>query len=255
MEQSQICDVFAEFVQKKSKYTNCYFTTEELRKKCSEERISGEIRNGSLLIWIQKEGHARLHFIGDDFNWTEGLRFPGEETTEIRIVTKDGLGEYDLSGKLNVKEMIQYMRYRQGGFKEADLASGIETEFCTPEDIPVIRRMLNKTFTFTDDPPSEEELAAFIQNKAVICLRDGEELMGAVTFEEKGKISHVRNIFVRDRYRQCGVGRKLLLSYFCLHKDFKGFIVWCKMANLPARKLYESVGYTGDNLYDYIFLC
>lgn len=256
MENRKIHEVYMDFIREKKRYTNCYFTIGELQKMCSEKKVSVEMRKGSLLIWVQEGGYRKLYFAGDDFNWTGDFQIHENELVVIEIVAKDDLGEYDFSKKLECKEIIQYTRFRRGKFDEPDSLLKADMDFCMPEDIPVIRHMLDNNFsTIGDYIPTEDELRQFVLNGAIICQRDGRNMMGYIIFEDKGKTSYIRNICVDERYRGKGVGKQLMASYFYMHRNFKGFTLWCKTTNTIALRLYKLGGYYSETLHDFIFIC
>lgn len=253
----QVNEVYADFIREKKKFTNCYFTIEEFRKQCLNKQIWAEIRKGSLLIWQQECGYKKLYFVGNDLCWIDDFHTSEIETVAIEIVTKGELEEYDLRKRMKCKDVIQYTRFRRGGFPEPDKLLEEVVEYCTEEDIPDIRYMLDTNFSVIGDYiPSDTELRAFIQNEAVICLRDVRNIMGYVIFEDKGRTSYIRNICVSEKYRRKGIGGKLMSVYFYMHKDFKGFTLWCKTTNKPALKLYTNGGgYSNEDLHNYIFIC
>ncbi len=239
----QVNEIYAEFIRKKKKYTNCYFTIEELREQCSEKQFWTEMRKGSLLIWQQECGYKKLYFVGDDFCWINDFQVTETETVVIEIVTKGGLGEYDISKKMECKDVLQYTRFRRKGFSEPNKLPEEDAEYCTEMDIPAIRYMLETNFSAIGDYiPSDAELRAYIQNRLVICLRDERNIMGYIIFEDKGKTSYIRNLCVNKKYRSKEIGKKLMLAYFYMHKNFKGFTLWCKTTNDPALKLYTNWG-------------
>ncbi|RHW38103.1 GNAT family N-acetyltransferase [Neobacillus notoginsengisoli] len=81
---------------------------------------------------------------------------------------------------------------------------------------------------------------------------DGEKLAGVVTLvrEAKSKLSHRANIFamyVAPEYRRAGVGKKLLAEAIRKAKQLEGvthLYLSVTSTNLPAKKLYESIGFT-----------
>ena len=257
MASRQADEIYTEFIRKKRRYTNCYFTIEELRKQCSEKQVWAEIKKGSLLIWQQECGYKKLYFMGDDFCWTNDIHTPETETVAIEIVTKGEAGEYDFRKRIKCKEVIQYTRFRRGGFTETDELQEEGAEYGTEEDIPAIRHMLDTNFSAIGDYiPTDDELRAFIQSKSVLCLRDGRNVAGYVIFEDKGKTSYIRNICVDKEHRGKGTGKRLMSAYFYMHRDFKGFTLWCKTTNEPALKLYTcGGGYLNEGLHNYIFIC
>lgn len=241
----ELQELYADVIQEKRKYTNCYFTMEELRRQCSKDKVSAEMKKGSLLIWVREDGYKKLYFTGNDLNWTEGFPVHERESVVIEIVTKGDLGEYDFSKRMKCQEVIQYTRFRRGGFAEPDSLSEADIEFCVAEDIPVIRHMLYTNFSVIGDYiPTDDDLKDFVSNGKIICQRDGRNIKGYVIFEDKGKTSYIRNICVDKGYRGKGVGKQLMAAYFYMHRDFKGFTLWCKTTNTPALKLYKWGGTT-----------
>lgn len=257
MESRQIYEIYAEFIRKKRKYTNCYFTPEELQEECREKKSRIENKEGSLLIWIREHEYTKLYFSGDDFGWTNVFGVPENEVVAIEIVTKGDPGEYDFSKKIKCREVIQYTRFRRNGFAEPDNLHKTEPEYCSLNDLSEIRQMLDTNFSpIGDYIPDDVGLNTFIQNKSIICLRNGANLKGYLIFEDKGKTSYIRNVCVDNGYRGKGVGKELMSAYFYMHRDFKGFTLWCKTTNGPAINLYTKVGgYHNEDLHDYIYIC
>lgn len=254
MENIRIQKLYDDFVRRKMKYTNCYFTSGQLQEECARKKYSIEIIEGSLLIGIQEDGYTKLYFTGDDFNWTKVFHVPENEVVTIEVVTKGVPGEYDFSRKMKCNEVIQYTRFRRSGLSAHDKFPEVSAEFCSPDDFPEIRRMLDAYFSAIGDRiPGDAEIGTLIQNRSVICLRDGTGLKGYLIFEDKGKTSYIRNVCIKPEYRGKGAGKELMSAYFYIHRDFKGFTLWCKTTNEPAINLYTKWGGTAMRTSTIIF--
>lgn len=73
----------------------------------------------------------------------------------------------------------------------------------------------------------------------------GGEVVGFVDYEAEGSTLHVHGIAVKDGYRGLGIGKKLLWQVIQDARNFrmKRVRLMTLEDNVPARRLYESLGF------------
>ena len=72
-----------------------------------------------------------------------------------------------------------------------------------------------------------------------------ERVIGFICFRIVADESELLNVCVHPRYRQLGIGRKLMQFYtdFCREKKIKSFYLEVNAVNQPALRLYELFSY------------
>ncbi len=253
----QIYHLYTEAIQKKYRYSNCYFQPQRFEEWLKEDAVSCYSFENSIIFLLNETDHIKVFFMSDDFEWINNFKIIVENIQNIyviEIVTKGDPECYDLSTKIRCREIIKYERLRNGG--EISESKTDEYFYCTEKDHKILREMMDSTFRpIGDHIPSDIELDGFIKSKSIIGIYDNESIAGFIIFEDTKKTSYVRMLCVNEKYRGKGIGNKLMQCYFSIHKDFKSFTLWCRADNTPALNLYiNKWNYKKENLYNYIFI-
>lgn len=253
----QIYLIYSEVLKIRKKFSNCYFQPDELEKWIFEDRIVCYTSGDAVILLLKENDYVKIYFTSDDFEWLSDfmkIRNSSPDDYVIEVVSKGDLEDYDFSTKIHCKKVINYERLRGSGVIIDN--SYEEFCYCTEEDYGNLRTMMDSTFNKIGDRiPTDEELRHFIETKSIIGIRDGKMLAGFLIFEDTKKTSYVRMICVNEACRGKGIGKKLMMSYFSEHRDFKGFTLWCRMDNEPALSLYmKRFDYKRENLYNRIYI-
>ncbi|MBR6824925.1 MAG: GNAT family N-acetyltransferase, partial [Oscillospiraceae bacterium] len=100
--------------------------------------------------------------------------------------------------------------------------------------------------TLTGCVPSREEWDELCSRGQVLSL-----FGGLLHYETKGKITELRHLAVAEDCRRQGLGRYLVGAY--LNRCGSSLSrVWTGEENLPARKLYDSLGYASDGWHSVV---
>lgn len=248
--------IYSDNIANKNNYTNCYFSPVIIERWLIQGIMTLYRYEGNgFVIAVEKYNYISIYFNTNDFDWIKYLKSINKEYDKIviEIVSKKYDNPYDINSRLTYSSMKKYVRYRRKGVDSC--IKDYPAEYCTLDDIPYIEMMLKSSFdVIGDDIPSREELKNLIDNSSVICIKNSNILCGYIIFEDKGKTSYIRNVCVREDMRGQHISEKLMDMYLYLHREYKGFSLWCRADNYPAIKLYERYGYEGEGLYNNIYI-
>lgn len=233
-------------IESRYRYKNCYFQIAELDGWARDGLVRGYVIDGGLLIMKRENGFEKLYFLSNEMKWMARLQDIKKalqiDSLVIEIVSRGEVNEYDVATYTTVQDVIRYDRMKSVG-KRVELSERAVDCFCEESDFETIRAMMDETFNpIGDYIPSDEELRGFISSRSVICERDESRVVGFIIFEDKKKTSYIRMVCVDERYRGHHLGRKMLDNYFALHRDYKGFTLWCRSDNIAAKSLYRDGG-------------
>lgn len=253
-----IYDAYMQAISEKRKLSNCYFNSKDFSHWYDKREIIAYGDSENLILSVPEVGYRKIYFLANNWKWEKDIsRLDlGRGQKAIEIIGWEELGEYDLSRRIKCKKILNYVRLRMTKASEIDMNLE-KVDYCRMEDISRLKNLIKETF----DPvgaylPENEELMFLIENSAIICIRNtDEEVVGFLIFEDKAKTTYVRMVCICQKYRGQGMGKRLLLTYLNMHKDFKNFTLWCRTDNKAALKLYTDVGgYCCENFYNYVFV-
>lgn len=246
MEVDDLPSQYRAAIENRYQYNNCYFQIAELDGWARDGLVRGYAIESGLLISKREKDFEKLYFLSDSMKWMGGMQDIKKalqtDSLVIEIVSRGESNEYDIGKYTPVQEVIRYDRMKSVG-KRVELNERATNCFCEKSDFETIRTMMDGTFNpIGDYIPSDEELRGLISSQSVICERDESRVVGFIIFEDKKKTSYIRMVCVDKRYRGRHIGRKMLDNYFALHRDFKGFTLWCRSDNIVAKSLYSDGG-------------
>ena len=253
-----VYDRYIEAIERRFIYSNCYFQKEDLNEWIKEGLVQCYCSEDCFVLVLQKCGFIKLYFLSNSFDWTSKLneikKHAGDSEIAIEIVTRGKLDDYDLRRYCLFKKVIQYDRLRSKGIEINEKDE--HPSYCKQADFMQLRVMMDENFSSIGDYiPSDKELEGLLDGQNVICVKDRDKVEGFIIFEDKGKTSYVRMVCINKDSRGRGLGERLMKMYFAIHREYKGFTLWCKSDNVPAMRLYEKVGqYSDEDIHNYVFV-
>lgn len=255
VEIDNIPDTYINALRKRMKYSNCYFTLDEVSKMVKEKNVMAyESIEAFVLIVIEQE-IANIFYMSNSWMWLNFISVIDKFLYKkvVHIVKKGDLIEKNEFLNSGFRLYKEYIRLRKIG--NECIEPHFDYRHASDEDYESIKKMIETSFEVIGDKiPSKEELIMFIAEKNIIVLEDSNIVQGFVIFEDKGKTSYIRMICVNKICRGMGIGKKLMLAYLFEHRHFTVFTLWYRTDNKIALQMYKQFGYSDDNLVDYIFL-
>ncbi|MCM1157868.1 MAG: GNAT family N-acetyltransferase [Bacteroidales bacterium] len=246
---------YTEAVKCRRKFSNCYFSVQELQDKWQRQKITAYEAEETLLLVEKEERLNSLYYLSSSWDWF----LYGEEIKEkyqplvLSLVQRtESVEELPFLDK----GYAVYKTYQRLRRTENPLCRETgETDYCAEKDRGRLREMMDNTFdVFSDHIPTDEELDIWIKNDNIICMRIDGTVVGFIIFEDKGKTSYIRMVCIDREHRGNGMGNRLMDIYFRIHQDYKSFTLWYDMQNTAAYALYHRWGYEKENMYNLIFV-
>lgn len=165
--------------------------------------------------------------------------------TIAEVYGAQGFSEY--TSLFRMVRLCQPVRHdnfedRQVGFAEPTDASAI---------LAFMERLLDR---FAEQIPTLEDIQADIAGNHIMTVRHGVELGGLLIFETAGLTSTLRYWLVDGRYRDQGIGARLIKTLFHLCRSGKRIVLWVMGDNADAIAKYTHYGFQADGLVDRIMI-
>ena len=130
-----------------------------------------------------------------------------------------------------------------------------EVEFARPADVPQVEAFLDRLLDrFVDQIPSAHQLLALAEQSSVLMVRCSGEIGGVLVSENTRVTSILRYWYVDSRFRDRGVGGKLLRTFLHLSAARKRILLWVVAENHDAIAKYQHYGFVTESLTDQILL-
>ena len=125
-------------------------------------------------------------------------------------------------------------------------SSRFSLRLAEPRDLPVVAALQNACFDHTDAVPSRDELARAIDagNVCVLSPKGTDEILGSTMFERNKSRLFIRHLAVSPAHRREGIGAALMSSMIATLRPGENCVLWVKEDNIPALRLYETLGFT-----------
>lgn len=250
---NDILNSYKKIKKARKKYSNSYYSVNEIGEKCRECKLSAYETKTAFLIVEKQNQIDILYYFCDSWDWLEEIREIKKNHQRLVMSIVQRNREYDIQNyEYSVYKIYQRLRKNTN---TVDFENNIMTEYCTLEDTDTLKYMMENIFdVFCDHIPTNKELENFISQKNIICVRVESIVVGFLIFEDKEKTSYIRMICIDEKYRRKGLGNQLMNGYFKMHKEHKSFTLWYDINNTSAYSLYQKWGYEQEDMYNLIFV-
>lgn len=248
-----ILSKYKETRESKKKYSNLYYSVNEIVEKCRECKLSAYETKTAFLI-VEKQNYIDiLYYFCDSWDWLEEIKEIKKNHPRLVMSIVQKKSQYDIQNYgYSVYKIYQRLRKITNTVNFED---SIMTEYCTIEDTDTLKYMMENTFdVFSDHLPTNKELEDFISQKNIICVRIKNMVAGFLIFEDKKKTSYIRMICIDEKYRGKSLGNQLMHGYFKIHTEDRSFTLWYDINNTIAYSLYQKWGYEQEDMYNLIFV-
>ncbi len=99
-------------------------------------------------------------------------------------------------------------------------------------------------------PPLQRPLESYIKSTTTFFgYHNNDEIVGIIEVSSKQKITHINSLVVSPHFFRQGIGRELV-DYILQNFSSKVFTVETGLENIPASKLYTSLGFKEVSQWD-----
>lgn len=99
-------------------------------------------------------------------------------------------------------------------------------------------------------PPLQRPLESYIKSTTTFFgYHNNDEIVGIIEVSSKQKITHINSLVVSPHFFRKGIGRELV-DYILQNFSSKVFTVETGLENIPASKLYTSLGFKEVSQWD-----
>ena len=138
---------------------------------------------------------------------------------------------------------------------DAALAFDPEVSFAGDGDRDAVQSFLEDVLDpYRDRIPDADELAELIAARNILLIRRGAAVGGVLIFETTGLTSHLRYWYVNQRFRDKGIGARLIRTFLHLSSGGRRIILWVVSGNADAIAKYRHYGFQPESLVDWIMI-
>jgi len=119
----------------------------------------------------------------------------------------------------------------------------------------IIFLLKNNFDNIIDQIPNKSEISNLIKSgNALLSISEDKSLKGFLLYNKKNKTAILRYWFVLPKYRNLGVGTKLMKDFLGLNKDTRRLILWVAEHNTNAIKIYEHYGFVPEKIHNFVLI-
>jgi RimJ/RimL family protein N-acetyltransferase len=124
-----------------------------------------------------------------------------------------------------------------------------------PDDAPAVHSFLARLLDrYTEQLPEKDEIEASAAQGSLLVVRRGEDLGGILIFEATGQTSVLRYWFVNDRFRDQGIGARLIKTFFRICRGSRRIVLWVIADNHDSIAKYGHYRFQPEGLVDRVMI-
>ncbi len=232
----------------KGQRTNFFFSEEEVLLLVQKEKISRFDFDGGAYFFVKEEKFFRLfYFLEKDFN-PEVLPVLSEPIIleEVLLAKKERVPSAESWKKVGLHAYLE--RKRMYLIPKNLILEERKITFASENMMEDVFQLMNESFEpFSSALPTREELLEDILNQKILVSLDKQRLLGFLHFGDIKLGSMLWHIAVKPEARGLGVGENLLEDWIFTQKETaKKLLLWVRMDNPPALKMYDKFGFLPD---------
>ncbi len=219
---------------KKGVITNCFVSPGAYMHEIAEGRLFCDYSEDFLIFYFLRDDFYIMYFYAAN----ENAVFPHTDKKLICEVSDKNLKAAENN---SFKKTVTRVKYELLNNKSTFPSALRDFPSVAPEDV---FSLMSKSFDkYTAYLPTYSELCTDCEKKLIIPEFSGDTLSGALRFEQKGKNACIKHLCVDEKFRNAGIGKKLINKFLALSHD-KNCFVFTGEENTAARHLYESAGFS-----------
>lgn len=238
--------------------TNFYWDDNKHQYWIDEDKFLFEEHKNCILLLHNNQSFSNLFFIATDYDAVvSALQTINLDCTQvIDIVCKgDGISERNAFKSIGFKDYRSLYRMSHIGQMASDTILDSSVCYGRVEECNIINEVFQRDFDpICEQLPSLNEIEDFAKHNQILVIKDGESLCGFLIFEITGITWYLRYWYTSPRYRNKGIGAKLIKSALVLGKETKRQLFWVISDNENAIKRYEHYGFRREDMNDYVII-
>jgi ribosomal protein S18 acetylase RimI-like enzyme len=243
-------------------YITNFFPVKDKLKLWIDQETFYSKGTGSSVFFLRKEANFfHLYFCSDVDLLSEALNNFSAEVKATLVVDLIGR-QGEVNNLTSIFEKAKFSSYKlllrmvRIDQKSENIVKKVtETEFTKDNDALIVHNILKTKFdSYAEQIPSLEEIQNASKYNNIITIKINNQMAGFLFFEMTGYTSVIRYWFVADKFRQHGIGSKLMNAYFSESKQAKRHLLWVISDNDTAVQKYHHYGFTDDNLIDHVMV-
>jgi RimJ/RimL family protein N-acetyltransferase len=243
--------------------TNLYATPEAIGGWIARGSLKLDERLGGLVLLRRDQDFHHLYYAVPDRQTLEALLSdPGAPWRE-GTVTADLIGrESDLPRLVEAFRAGDFRRHASltrmcrmadpaipDDYQDPEVVNG------TLDDAHAVHAFLARLLDrHAEQLPEVDEIRASASSGRLLLVRRGKDLGGILLFDVAGFTSVLRYWFVNDRFRDQGIGARLIKTFFRTCRASKRIVLFVISENLDSIRKYEHYRFRPDGLVDHVMI-
>jgi RimJ/RimL family protein N-acetyltransferase len=243
--------------------TNIYATPEAINGWIARGALLLEERQGSLLLLRRDQDFHHLYYAAPDGTSLDRALSDDAASWRGGTVTVDLVGrEVDILPIVEAFRSAGFHRHASltRMFRMADPAApdthdDPEVVKATSTDAPAVHDFLARLLDpYAEQLPEVDELRTAASRGGLLLVRRGADLGGILFFETTGLTSVLRYWFVNDRFRDQGIGARLIKTFFRTCQSSKRIVLWVISDNHDSIAKYQHYRFRPEGLVDHVMI-
>ncbi|MGA8891047.1 MAG: GNAT family N-acetyltransferase [Anaeromyxobacteraceae bacterium] len=241
--------------------TNFYATPDIVDRWATRGSLRLLELEGAVLLLRRDQDFDHLSYAATDLpRLTEALRAPALAGDTL---TADLIGrESDLGRVVGAFETAEFHRHTSlvrltrmadpafpDDYSDSQVVSGRR------EDGPAVQAFLARLLDrFAEQLPEVDEIEAAAERGNLLLERRGADLGGVLLFEATGQTAVLRYWFVNDRFRDQGIGARLIKTFFRTCRSSRRIVLWVIADNHDSIAKYGHYRFRPEGLVDHVMI-
>ena len=253
--------LFKDKKKENRKYTNCYLSNSDLEDQFIKNQFDDIIvqPNGIFLLEKTRYNFSKLLFFSKDIKKIDWTVISDKKLTLSILLRKSKLDNWKsifdkikLEGKF--KSRGKYVRMtiplsEQGFELEPSKAINNPVDY----ELDELQKLLEENFDiYAEYIPSLNDLKDFQASTYII--KESNKIAAFAICQNIGTTKELRFLLVLKEHRGKGYGNLLMKYCAAADKSINRFFLWVNTENKEAINLYKKLGFTEDDILNYILI-
>lgn len=243
--------------------TNFYASRDQVLGWISRQKFFVVEAEGAACFLRRDRDFYHLHHVAADTRALSRILALLPVAVPKRILATDLVGRgnevaelsklYENHGFRRYRSLIRMVRFTDG--KPVRAEEDIDVVQAVAEDAPAVLAFLEGTLDrFVEQIPEIEELQSAAVRKEILVARRRREFAGVLVMRITGLSSTLRYWIVSGKFRNQGIGSRLIKRFFQICSGGKRVVLWVFPENEDAIGKYRHYGFAPDGLVDQVLI-